>query len=107
MSRFYKSKAAVWPFEGRDDRTGDVTYGDPYLIDCTFKNSNEIRKDSTGREYVTRGMFYTEDDRVKRGDFISIDSTLNANPTNAHEVEDVNQFQRAWRGKSPKFEIVT
>ncbi len=107
MSWAYQSKATVWPFLGRDDWDGTVNYGIPYTIDCTYKDKSEIRKDSTGREFVTIGSFYTDDDRVKRSDYIILGDNLTPTPSEgSHEVNDVRRFTRQWRGLADKFEVI-
>ncbi|MGX2016538.1 hypothetical protein [Providencia huashanensis] len=61
MSRWsYKSVATVYPVS-KGGKWGDETiYGEPYLIDCNWVDSNEKAIDADGSEFISRSVFNTE-----------------------------------------------
>ena len=57
----YTNVATIYEVKTGGGKWGDeITYGTPYLIDCTWQSSNEVVKDDMGKEFVTNNVFYTE-----------------------------------------------
>lgn len=69
----YKSPATVTPFVSKDGMTNQNVYGEPYEILCNYTAAAEQRRDEKGQEFVSRYMIYTEDDRPKYLDKITLD----------------------------------
>lgn len=95
----YTNKATVWPLtEQNGGWDNNLTYGDPYTIDCTWKGGGETAIDNQGQEFVSKMTFYHEDDRVKFGDLIAMgegtDISL-ADAIRSHAEFDMSFFAEA------------
>lgn len=112
LSRWvYTNVATVYPYEGQDTFNGGVLVGTPYLIACTWTGKAETRTDADGSEFVTRNVFWTEHQGIKRLDKISKGDTTALTWINAkaEEVRAVTDYDMSPFGErdSPDFEIVT
>lgn len=113
----YTNVATVYPVS-RGGRYGDeIIYGAPYLIDCTFRGSNEVAKDDMGKEFVTNNVFYTElkrngvdVQRPERGFYIAKgDTTSQSDPRVAGTdiIITVKEDDMSFFGEEPDYEIRT
>lgn len=66
--------ATVKPFQGKNGMNGQVLYGEPYEIACTWIADGKVYKDSGGKEFVSNYTIFTEDARPKAHDQILIAS---------------------------------
>ena len=106
----YTNKATVWPLTGTDDWSGQDAYGTPYLIDCTWKGSDKIKRDADGNEFVSKDIYYTESELPKRKDMIAKgDQVATANPVDAgaSEIQVVDEFDMSFFGEKPDYSIFT
>lgn len=107
----YTNTATVYPFEGMDSFNGGASYGAPFTIACTWTGKSEQRRDANGAEFVTRDVFYTEDQRPKYRDRIAKGDTTAQQwlAAKADEIRAVTDYDMSPFGEpdSPDFEIVT
>lgn len=98
---------------GYDGENNVDTYGQPYLVKCTWKdeapNALGAYIDSLGVERVRKTTFYTEDNRIKQGDFIvkGDKTSLQLEASNAEQVEFVLEYDMSVFGEIPDYEVVT
>lgn len=102
----YTAKATHWPLHGRDDWSGQTTYGPPVTFDCDYK-AQAVRsadaggtKPETGVELALRQVIYTEYSVVKQGDYVLIGESTALDPIAAGAAEvrtvvrDADTFDR-------------
>lgn len=102
----YTAKATHWPRLGRDDWTGQESFGAPVHFDCDYKSEAVRSADAGGLspgtsvELALRQVLYTEYAAVKQGDFVLIGESNEASPITAGAVEvrtvvrDADTFDR-------------
>ena len=56
----YTNVATVWPVTR--DRAGNLLYGQPHLLSCTWKLGGDVQRDAMGNEFVPKSTFYYEAD---------------------------------------------
>ncbi|MFV8942313.1 hypothetical protein [Moellerella wisconsensis] len=115
----YTNVATIYPViivkDGRwDDK---ITYGEPYLIACTFEGSSEVAKDDLGNEFVTRDIYNTEMKykgqpvrHPERGDYIAQEDTtaiLDPRLANAHQIVVVRKSDMSFFGEEYDYVIRT
>lgn len=109
----YTNVATVYPHTGYDGESNVDTYGQSYLVKCTWKdeapNALGAYIDSLGVERVRKTTFYTEDNRIKQGDFIvkGDKTSLSLEASNAEKVELVLEYDMSAFGEIPDYEVVT
>lgn len=109
----YTNIATVYPHIGYDGENNVDTYGTPYLIKCTWKdeapNVSGAFVDSLGVERVRKTSFYTENNKIKQGDFIvkGDKTSLSLEASNAEKVEFVLEYDMSAFGETPDYEVVT
>lgn len=114
----YTALATVYPVIRGGGKWGDeITYGTPYLIDCTWQSSNEVVKDDMGKEFVTNNVFYTElkrngvdVQRSERGFYIAKgDTTSQSDPrvAGADIIITVKEDDMSFFGEEFDYEIRT
>ncbi|HEM8137419.1 hypothetical protein AB6H27_13970 [Providencia huaxiensis] len=114
----YTNVATVYPVTRGGGRFGDeITYGTPYLIDCTFRGSNEVAKDDFGTEFVTKDLYNTEmkhkGQPVRhpvRGDYIAQEDTtaiLDPRLANASQIVVVSKDDMSFFGEEYDYVIRT
>lgn len=110
--------ATVWPYEGEDEWAGGVTYGAPYTIAVAWAGKAEQRRDSTGAEFTTNNMFWTEAsssgaayvpvrvpayrDRIAKGTHAG-----DWQDADAEEIRAVTDYEMSAFADVPDYEIVT
>jgi len=102
----YTAKATHWPLLGRDDWSGQNTYGPPVVFYCDYKAEAVRSADAggtspqTGVELALRQVLYTEYAVVKQGDYVLIGESAEADPIAAGAAEvrtvvrDADTFDR-------------
>lgn len=102
----YTAKATHWPLIGRDDWSGQNTYGPPVVFDCDYKAEAVRSADAggtspqTGVELALRQVIYTEYAVVKQGDYVLIGESAEGDPIAAGAAEvrtvvrDADTFDR-------------
>lgn len=113
----YTALATIYPVTRGGGKWGDeITYGTPYLIDCTWQSSNEVVKDDMGKEFVTNNVFYTElkrngvdVQRPERGFYIAKgDTTSQPDPRKVGDIIiTVKEDDMSFFGEEPDYEIRT
>lgn len=106
----YANVATVYPFTGYDGENNVNTYGEPYLIACTWKDEAKNLVDNEGIEFISISSFYTEDNRPKRGDFIGKgDLTAQVDPmaVKACKIKAVKEFDMSFFNEKPDYEVIT
>ncbi|MBN6364311.1 hypothetical protein JZL89_02905 [Providencia rettgeri] len=114
----YTNVATVYPvIRGGGKWDDTVTYGTPYLIDCTFRSSNEVAKDDFGTEFVTKDLYNTEmkhkGQPVRypvRGDYIAQEDTtaiLDPRLANASQIVVVSKDDMSFFGEEYDYVIRT
>lgn len=100
----YTERATVRPFVSRNGATNQVIYGEPYEIMCDFAAKAEQFRDEKGNEFVSRYLIYTEDQRPKAFDEI----TLIFPDTKPQEIRAKTIWpMSAFQGDIPDFLLVT
>jgi glutaredoxin len=90
----YTARATLWPRTGRDGWRGRAAFGAPVAIACDYKSEARRMVDSTGIEFVTRHLIYTEHAAAKRGDYVLIGDSTDADPTVVDGAEEVKAVTR-------------
>ena len=105
----YTATATLWVLLGRDDWTGAVAYWAPQAVPCDYSAKAERRTDSTGIEFTTRQIIYTERADIKRGDRILIGATASLDPiaAGAAEVRSVRRYADTFDRLADDFEVAT
>ncbi|EMH6405644.1 hypothetical protein ACPS97_003656 [Providencia rettgeri] len=114
----YTALATIYPvIRGGGKLDDTITYGPPYLIDCTFRGSNEVAKDDFGTEFVTKDLYNTEmkyqGQPVRhpvRGDYIAQEDTtdiLDPRLANASQIVVVSKDDMSFFGESYDYVIRT
>ncbi|EMH4146643.1 hypothetical protein RGN32_000064 [Providencia stuartii] len=114
----YTNIATIYPvIRGGGEWGDEITYGTPYLIDCTWQSSNEVVKDDMGKEFVTNNVFFTElkrngvdVQRPERGFYIAKgDTTSQSDPrvAGADIIITVKEDDMSFFGEEPDYEIRT
>lgn len=99
----YKATATVLPFISKNGQTNQNVYGAPYTILCNYTAKSEQRRDDKGQEFISQHLIYTEDDRPKYLDKITLDYT-GATP---QEIRSRTVWDMAMFGDIPDFLLVT
>jgi hypothetical protein len=68
----YTERASVRPFVSKNGTTNQVIYGPAYEIFCDFAATSEQHRDEKGNEFTSKYLIYTEDDRPKYLDEITL-----------------------------------
>lgn len=63
--RHMHQKATYWAYAGNDGF--GPTYAPPVVIKCRWQNSNEVYRDSDGKEFVAKSVVYTNAEIAKNG----------------------------------------
>lgn len=113
----YTALATIYPVSYGGRYGDEITYGTPYLIDCTWQSSNEVVKDDMGKEFVTNNVFYTELKRngvdaqkPERGFYIAKgDTTYQSDPrvAGADIIITVKEDDMSFFGEESDYEIRT
>lgn len=105
----YTASATLWPWLGRDDWTGQETFGPPVVIACDYAAESKIRTDDLGREFTSRQVIYTERADVKMGDRVLIGEHANPSPivAGAWEVRAVKRSADTFDRIADDYELVT
>ncbi|MEY0066791.1 hypothetical protein AB7W80_00400 [Providencia rettgeri] len=114
----YTALATIYPvIRGGGKWDDTITYGTPYLIDCTFRGSNEVAKDDFGTEFVTKDLYNTEmkyqGQPVRhpvRGDYIAQEDTtaiLDPRLANASQIVVVSKDDMSFFGEEYDYVIRT
>lgn len=113
----YTNVATVWPLGAFDDWTGAQTYGDPYLIACTWTADAKTATNDYGKEFVSQQTIYTESKRngsavrlPQRDDYIAHgDMTSQPDPiaAKADKIVTVRDYDMSFFGEDPDYEIMT
>jgi len=106
----YTSTATLWPWLGRNDRSGVEVFGPPVTFACDYAAKAERRTDGRGVEFVTRQMIYTERADIKQQDRVLIgDHAGQADPVaaGALEVRGVQRYADTFDGLADDFEVST
>lgn len=99
----YTNTAIVYPFVSKDDFTGEVVYGEPYEIACTWTaGAAEVRKDDNGTEFVSESLIWTENPAPKHLDQIEMPGSYGRETIRAIKHWDMSPF-----GDTPDFELAT
>ena len=106
----YTTVATVWPFVSQDDFDNSVTYGPPYTITCEFKTDSKLMVNTDGREFTTKGFFYTETitinrkDQIAKGDHTDVISPIDLSI--AEEVQAVREHDMEFFNETNDFFVV-
>lgn len=99
----YKAQATVTPFLSKNGQTNQNVYGTPFTILCNYTAAAEQRRDEKGQEFVSRYLIYTEDERPKYLDKITLDNP-DALP---QEIRSRTIWDMALFGDIPDYLLVT
>lgn len=105
----YTATATVWPFLGRDDWTGALSFGAPSSFACDYSAEAKTMIDDTGVEFVTRQTLWTERADIKRGDRVLIGASAAVDPVaaGAVEVRAVKRSADTFDRKADDFTVMT
>lgn len=112
----YTSVATIYP-RVYDDLNSGWTTGTSYLIDCTWTANNETAVDSSGKEFTTNLIFFTElkhngadVTKPERDWFIARgDTTAQADPlkVGANAIRAVTEWDMSFFSEEPDYKIMT
>lgn len=100
----YKNTATVRPFVDEDLENGGITYGDEYVIACTWAAESKEMRDATGAEFVSSYIIWSEDPRPKHRDLILLNTVA---PTDWQEVRSHMEWDMQMFDDTPDFRTVT
>lgn len=103
----YTNVATVWPLLGFDDFNGVSTYGDPYLIACTWAVLSEVRVDGDGKEFTSNSIFWTEDARPQYKDRIVKLDRRSESWTVGEQIRSVKDWDMSFFDEIPDYALVT
>ncbi|MCP4991351.1 MAG: hypothetical protein GY928_36450 [Colwellia sp.] len=92
---FFTRDFTVWPKVMNNNGYPGASFGDPVLMKCWFKATNEISKNASGQERVSKFKVLTFGDNlpnIKEGDYIVVgrDETLTLDPTALDDAIDIH-----------------
>lgn len=100
----YQNTAQVRPFVSEDAYAGDIVYGDPYEIACTWAAESKQMRDANGAEFVSRYIIWSEDARPKHRDLILLNTVA---PTDWQEIRDHMEWDMQMFDDVPDYRTVT
>lgn len=105
----YTSTATLWPYLGRDDWTGQISYGAPQTFACDYSAESMRMTDAKGVEFTTRQILFTELATAKQGDMVLIGESAEASPiaAGALEVRAVTRYADTFENAVDDFKIVS
>ena len=68
----YTERASVRPYVSKNGINNQAVYGEPYEIMCDFAAASEQHRDEKGNEFTSKYLIYTEDERPKYLDEITL-----------------------------------
>lgn len=104
----YTNIAIVKPFENIDQWNGQIVYGEPYEIDCTWTAEAKMERESggvggaRGAEFISKNIIFTEDPRPKYLDMIQLGGV-----GEFQEIRSVTDWDMSFFGETPDFKLVT
>lgn len=116
IARFsYKNVCTIFP-AARDEWNNSTTYGDPYLIDCSFSRVNGTATDERGNELTDSLVVFTEmmrnmqpqrvpeqGDKIIEGDALADPDAVNR----ADTITGVVMWEMAMFNDVPDYKIYT
>jgi hypothetical protein len=105
----YTATATVWPLLGRDDWTGVLSFGAPAAFACDYAAEAKRVTDSTGIEFTTQLMIWTELADIKRGDRVLIGASAATDPVaaGASEVRAVKRSADTFERAADDYTVMT
>lgn len=107
----YTNIATVYPFEGEDSFNGGVSFGEPFLIACTWSGKEDMHRTNDGAEFMVSNTFWSEDPRPKYKDRIAKGDTtaLSWDAAESEEIRIAKDYDMSPFGEidSPDFEYST
>lgn len=106
----YTSVSTIWPNLGRDPRTREPLWGEPFVIACTFKNMGGTQTDNNGEEFVPQDTIWHEDKvQIGPGDRVVIGAESDAltPPVNAKIIRKVGSWDMSFFDEEPDFVFFT
>jgi len=94
IERMRKQKAMYWAYTGTDGY-GNPSFSDPVEIDCRWSEHQELYKDNSGEERVSRAVVYvdrevTMDGYLKLGELDS--SSVSDDPRDYNDAFMIKQI---------------
>lgn len=101
--------ATLWPYLGRDDWTGVVSYGHPEQFSCDYSAESKRLVDQTGVEFTTRQIIYTERADIKQQDMVLIGESDLLDPVaaGAFEVRLVTRYGDTFERLADDYVVAT
>ena len=86
--------ATLWPLTSTEDWGGAQGFGAPVAIKCDYKVESRRARSSSGDEFTTRLIVYTERAGIKQGDRLALGVSTAADPLSvgAEEVRAVDRY---------------
>jgi hypothetical protein len=105
----YSATATVWPLLGREEWSGELSFGAPQAFACDYAAEAKRMTDDTGVEFVSQQTLWTERADIKRGDRVLIGTSAEANPVaaGASEVRSVKRSADIFERKADDYTIAT
>lgn len=106
----YTAIATHWACIGLDDWTRVQSYASPVLFLCDYRIESQRVTDEHGDEFVAKLVVYTGRDNIKRGDYVLIGQSTEADPrsvANAREVRAVTQYADTFERTADDFAVMT
>lgn len=104
----YTSTATHWSLTGYDDWTGAKTYSAPVTFACDYTAESKRMTDSSGIEFTSRQVIYTERSTFVQGDMVMIGvHTGDPVTAGAFEVRSISQYADTFDGLADDYKVVT
>lgn len=103
----YTNTATIRPFVSENGMTGEIVYGEPYTIACTWAAEAKTFRNPAplgGEEYVSNYITWSEDPRPKYRDLILLNSEV---ATDWQEIRAHMEWDMSPFGEIPDYRTIT
>lgn len=105
----YTADITIWKRTGIDDWTGQVTFSPPIVFKGDYSAQSERMVSSSGNDFVSKQIIYTEFDIAEEGDYLKIGNHFVPDPfsVGAQEILLVLDYGDTLERKAPDYKLVT
>jgi hypothetical protein len=105
----YTATATVWRKDGEPDDYGVQPWTAPEVIMCDYQGDATARLGDIGLDLSIKNTFWTEYTQAKRGDYILIGESTEANPVTAgaDEIRHIIRYADTFERLADDFAIIT
>ncbi|MFK8259111.1 hypothetical protein ACFL9S_15160 [Erwinia sp. AnSW2-5] len=105
----YTAPCSIWRSLGVDEYGDSLGWSAPEVIMCDYQGGLSARIGSIGTEIVVKNTFWTEFSEAKKGDYLLIGESTEADPlaAGADEVMQVIRYADTFERTADDFAILT